>query len=368
MLVLLEEDEMKTTLRKGPWSIVVLLIALALIAAACSSDSSDETTTTAGAATTTTADTGTTTTAASGDTTTTTAASRIFDTGYGEPVEILEVPQATYVWGIQGMENLAVIGVEPVAFSNRFEAVTPWMGVTWPDAVALGQPPAVENLVVLQPDLLISDEGNDVVAITDLAPLLTLRANSYQDTIDQLLLMGQVYGKEAEAEAFVADFDAKLAETQAQIAGETDAPRVMVVYPGVEPGVLGMWLDSSFIGSLLEALGADVALKLDELTDADTAGDNADRATSFGLVQLGLEKVIELDPDAIFVLGSPPEDLIAELEGNAAWNTISAVQNDAVYGFDRDLWSRSRGPLAMSLILEQARYQLYPDVFPPPSS
>lgn len=357
---------MTTRLKGQRWSVLVLLIALALVASACGDDAGDETTTTAAESTTTAA--GATTTAAPDETTTTETMSRIFDTGYGEPVEIAEVPTATYVWGIQGMESLAVLGVEPVAFSNRFEAVTDWMGVTWTDAVPLGQPPAVENLVVLQPDLLISDEGNDVVAITDLAPLLTIRANSYQDTLDQLAVMGEVYGKSAEAEAFIADFETRLAETQAQIAGETEAPRVMVVYPGIEPGVLGMWLDTSFIGTLLEALGADMVLELDGLSDADTAGDNANRATSFGLVQLGLEKVIELDPDAIFVLGTPPEDLIAELEGNSAWNTLTAVQNEAVYGFDRDLWSRSRGPIAMGLILDQARYQLYPDVFPPPSS
>jgi iron complex transport system substrate-binding protein len=266
------------------------------------------------------------------------------------------------------MESLAVIGVEPAAYSNRFGAVPAWFGVEWPNAVALGQPPAVENLVVLQPDLLISDEGNDVATISNLAPLLTLRANSYQDTIDQLRIIGQVFGNVADADAFIADFEAKLAATQAQIDTGDNPPRIMIVYPGVEPGVLGMWLDSSFIGSLMEALGVDMALKLEELTGEDTAGDNGNRATSFGLVQLGLEKVIDLDPDGLFVLGSPAEDLIAELEGISAWNTITAVKEGNVYGFDRDLWSRSRGPIAMGLILEQARYALYPDVFDPPAN
>ena len=344
-------------------SVFSLVLVLALVVAACGGTGAEDSTTTSPASEET-----TTTTAAPDTTTTTEAMSRIFDTGYGEPVEIPEIPQATYVWGVQGMESLAVIGVEPVAYSNRFEAVPPWFGIDWPNAVALGQPPAVENLVALQPDLLISDEGNDIVTIEELAPILTLRANSYQDTIDQLRIIGQVYGNEEAAEAFIADFEAKLAETQAQIDTGGEAPRIMIVYPGVEPGVLGMWLDSSFIGSLLEALGADMALKLDELAGDDLAGDNANRATSFGLVQLGLEKIIDVDPDALFVLGSPPEDLIAELEGIAAWDTITAVQNGEVYGFDRDLWSRSRGPIAMGLILEEARYALYPDVFDPPST
>lgn len=353
---------MVTKLRHRGRSVFSFIVVMSLVVAACGGDGAEESTTTE-------APPETTTTAAAPETTTTTEPeSRVFDTGYGDPVEILEVPQATYVWGVQGMESLAVIGVEPVAYSNRFEAVPDWFGVDWPTAVALGQPPAVENLVALQPDLMISDEGNDIVTIAELAPILTLRANSYQDTIDQLRIIGQIYGNVEAADAFIADFEAKLAETQSQIDTSGEPPRIMIVYPGVEPGVLGMWLDSSFIGSLLEALGTDMALKLDELGGDDLAGDNENRATSFGLVQLGLEKIIDVDPDALFVLGSPAEDLITELEGIAAWSTITAVQNGQVYGFDRDLWSRSRGPIAMGLILEEARYALYPDVFDPPST
>ena len=355
------------TLGRARW--FALALTLAMIAAACGGDA-DETTTTQATQETTTTQAGedTTTTQAPDETTTTEAMSQVYDTGYGEPVEITGVPQRTYVWGVQGMESLAVVGVEPVAYSNRFEAVPPWFEVTWNEAQALGQPPAVENLVALQPDLLISDEGNDIVAISDLAPLLTLRANSFQDTIDQLRIIGDIYGNRAAADAFIAEFEANLAETQAQIDTGGEPPRIMIVYPGVEPGVLGMWLDSSFIGSLLEALGTDVALKLEELTGDDLAGDNENRATSFGLVQLGLEKIIDVDPDALFVLGSPAEDFINELAGTAAWGTLRAVQEGAVYGFDRDLWSRSRGPLAMGLIIEEARYALYPDVFDAPGS
>ncbi len=135
-----------------------------------------------------------------------------------------------------------------------------------------------------------------------------------------------------------------------------------MVYPGVEPGILGMWLDNSFIGTSVSALGMDYALKQSDLTPTDLEGTNGDRASSLGLVQLGLEKLVSVNPDTLFVLGT--QDFIDSLAANPAWASINAVKNDRVYLFDRDLWSRDRGPLAAKLVLEQARHALYPEIFP----
>jgi len=180
--------------------------------------------------------------------------------------------------------------------------------------------------------------------------------------MSQLLTVGQMLGKEAEAKAFSEAFYAELADTQAQIAAAGGDPvTVMVVYPGAEPGVLGMWLDTSFTGSLVSALGTEYALTGATLGVADLGGVNAEYSVRYGLVQLGLEKVLELDPDVLFVLGT--DDFVTELSGNPAWAALTAVQNGAVHVFDRDLWSRSRGPLAAKIMLEEGRAALYPDIF-----
>lgn len=283
------------------------------------------------------------------------------DAGYGA-ITLDAMPTSVFAWGYQPVDELAVLGYEPAGFVTRVEQVPAYLNTSWPDALALGEPPSLEQVVALAPDLIISDNSNDNAALDGVgAPILKIRANEYLQAFDELILIGRILGLEEVAQQYTDEFKAELADTQAKIAAEPSVS-VMIVYPGVEPGVLGMWLDSSFIGTLIADLGTEYALKLDELAGTDLEGDNANRATSFGLVQLGLEKVVQIDPDVVFVLGT--DDFVASLAENPAWATLSAVAADRVFVFDRDLWSRDRGPAAARLIIEQARAALYPDVFP----
>jgi iron complex transport system substrate-binding protein len=286
---------------------------------------------------------------------------RTFDAGSGS-VTITGIPERPYAWGFELIDILSVLGVEPAGYTSRGGGVVPdYLGVTWPNAQQLGEPPALEQVVALDPDIILSDASNDNAVVEDIAPLLPVRANSYQDALDQLALIGEIFGKEQEAQDFIDMFNQELEDTQAQIADQPELSS-MVVYPGAEPGVLGMWLDSSFTGSLIDALGTDYALKLDELSGTDLEGDNEGRANDLGLVQLGLEKVVQLDPDVIFVLGD--EQFLTDLGQNAAWSSLTAVTGERVYLFDRDKWSRARGPVAALAMIKEARNALYPDIFP----
>lgn len=283
-----------------------------------------------------------------------------FDAGFGE-VTLEVVPERPFAWGFQEVDTLAVLGVEPIGLTTRGDAIPAYLEVNWPDAQILGEPPSLELVVALRPDIIIADESNEVDPMADVAPIFRMRANSYQEAMDQLLIVGRMFGKEDVAQTFVDDFDAELAATQEALADE-EPVSAMVIYPGAEPGVLGMWLDSSFTGSLVEAIGAEYALTQSDLSGTDTEGDNAEFSERFGLVQLGLEKVIELDPDVLFLLGD--DEFVASLEANSAWATLSATENDRVYTYDRDLWSRARGPKAALIMVQQARNALFPELFP----
>lgn len=286
---------------------------------------------------------------------------RTFDAGSGS-VTITGIPERPYAWGFELIDILSVLGVEPAGYTSRGGGEVPdYLGVTWSNAQQLGEPPALEQVVALDPDIILSDASNDNTVVEDIAPLLPVRANSYQDALDQLALIGEIFGKEQEAQDFIDMFNQELEDTQAQIADQPELS-AMVVYPGAEPGVLGMWLDNSFTGSLIAALGTDYALKVEELSGTDLEGDNQSRATDLGLVQLGLEKVVQLDPDVIFVLGD--EQFLVDLGQNAAWSSLAAVTGERIYLFDRDKWSRARGPVAALAMIKEARNALYPDIFP----
>ena len=285
---------------------------------------------------------------------------RTFDAGYG-PTIIDGIPERVYAWGLQPAETLSVLGIEPVGYTTRGDSPMPfWFETDWTETTPLAQPPALELVVALEPDLILSNESNDVAAMRDLSPVLRMRANSYGQSMSQLLTVSQIFGLEDVAQEFINDFYAELNETNEAIAGR-DPVSVMVVYPGIEPGNLGMWLDTSFTGSLVTALGSEYALTGATLAVSDLGGRNLEFSTRYGIVQLGLEKVVELDPDVLFVLG--PESFLSDLGDFPVWSTLTAVANDEVHLFDRDLWSRSRGPLAAQIMLREAREALYPDLF-----
>jgi iron complex transport system substrate-binding protein len=284
------------------------------------------------------------------------------DAGSGA-ITLDAAPQRIYAWGFQPTDELATLGVVPVGFTAR-GGMPPYLGVSWPDAAALGEPPSLEEVVALNPDLIISDSSNDNTSIESVGvPILQIRANSIKDAFDQLAIIGQITGTADKAAAFTDEYNTLLSDTQAKI-GAQPPVSTMIVYPGVEPGILGMWLDNSFIGTLVSSLGTNYALKQADLSGTDLEGTNADRASSLGLVQLGLEKLIQVNPDTLFVLGT--QDFVDSLAGNPAWASLNAVKNKRVYLFDRNLWSRDRGPTAALLVVKQARNALYPDIFPAP--
>ena len=291
---------------------------------------------------------------------TTVIGQRTFDVGYG-PTTIDGIPQRVYTWGLQQTETLSVLGIEPVGYTTRGDSPMPfWFNTEWTETTPLAQPPALELVVALEPDFILSNESNDVSAMRDVAPVLRMRANSYGESMSQLRTVGEIFGLEDVAQAFIDGFYEELNETIEAIEGR-DPVSVMVVYPGLEPGILGIWMDTSFTGSLVNALGTEYALTGRTLTVGDLGGRNLEFSTRYGLVQLGLEKLIELDPEVLFVLGT--ESFLADLGDNAVWSAISAVANGEVHLFDRDLWSRSRGPLAALIMLREARAALYPDLF-----
>ena len=254
-----------------------------------------------------------------------------------------------------------MLGIEPVAYTTVGDSPMPfWFETDWMETTPLAQPPALELVVALEPDFILSNESNDVAAMRDVSPVLRIRANSFGQSLSQLLTVGQIFGLEDVAQEFINGFYAELNETTEAIAGR-DPVSVMVVYPGLEPGNLGMWLDTSFAGSLVTALGTEYALTGATLAVADLGGRNLEFSTRYGLVRLGLEKLVELDPDVLFVLGT--ESFLSDLGDFPVWSTLTAVANEQVHLFDRDLWSRSRGPLAALIMLREARAALYPDLF-----
>ena len=120
----------------------------------------------------------------------------------------------------------------------------------------------------------------------------------------------------------------------------------------VTPKSFTVHSNQSFVGSFLEALGRKNALS--------PRGDQTQ-------YELSLEGLVALNPQTLVLFTAPDETPITqEWKKNPLWQKLSAVQRGRVYVFDRDNWTRGRGPLALKLMVAQAiESRLLPDTAPP---
>jgi iron complex transport system substrate-binding protein len=169
--------------------------------------------------------------------------------------------------------------------------------------------PSYETLARLEPVLILCEvtkqapqEELAAIAPTEMLPWLTV-----EDMIAAVLRIGEVLG-EREAAAAVAE----RVRTKLAVEAPADGPRVLLAMAH-QPGQLSeCWFirDNSIHGSALRAAGAR----------------NAVPGPIEGVPRLSLERVIELDPEAILIL-SPDSDLSPEARRAMVedWRRISPL-------------------------------------------
>lgn len=103
------------------------------------------------------------------------------------------------------------------------------------------------------------------------------------------------------------------------------------------------WNDKSFLASLLTEVNVDYAYK------------EAGNKDYIDFKEVSIENILDVDPDQIIVFKDPGKNIIEYLSKNPVWKSLRAVKNNHVIEVDRDIWSRSRGPLAAETIVKEMR-------------
>nr|WP_121188656.1 ABC transporter substrate-binding protein [Nocardiopsis sp. Huas11] len=191
-----------------------------------------------------------------------------------------------------------------------------------------GFTPNVEAIVEYDPDLVLlarssedtapqlEDVGVPVVVLDDAATL--------EDAYAQMRMLGEATGNaesaDAEAERVQAEFDA-VVESVREDVGEVD----LTFYQELDDSLYSA-TSGTFVGQIYQAFG------LENIADA------ADGADS-GYPQLSPEYVVDENPDLIF-LSYGDEETLASVGERPAFDTVTAVEDDAVYLLDADISSR----------------------------
>ncbi|MEM7343885.1 MAG: ABC transporter substrate-binding protein [Chloroflexota bacterium] len=253
------------------------------------------------------------------------------------------IPERIVVLEYSFADNLGTLGVAPVGYAvdappDYVLTLTEDLGA---EAVGTRKEPNLEAIVGLNPDFIIADlRRHEAIydQLSAIAPTVIFNSlrGSYQDQLDTFGKIAQALGKEDEAATLLDEYQTRF-ET---VAAETSSDAGDFVI-----GVL--WADGytahsneSFMGSFLEDLGRTNALTPRE-----------------GETQylLDIEGLASVNPSSIVIMCAPGDQAVLdEWEAQPVWQAFDAVQNDRVYFFDRNLWSKGRGLIAFDTILDDA--------------
>lgn len=150
-----------------------------------------------------------------------------------------------------------------------------------------------------------------------------LPTDSYEDLKLSFKVLGTYFGKEKEMNEIMQKIVAREQQLEKQAVGK-ELPSIMLVI-GTADSFMVM-NDKSYLGSLVERLGADNIATSILKTDSTYS-------------TLNLEEIVVADPDMIFVLasgdhGANEDKFKQEITKNSAWTQLSAYKNDKIHLLD----------------------------------
>lgn len=181
-----------------------------------------------------------------------------------------------------------------------------------------------EEVMALEPDLIVTYAKEDFNKFSKIAPVLVL-PESGMTPLERIKIIGEATGRLAEAEAAVATFEAKLASAKKNLPGSAFEGKTFSITEDWGSGSYGVYYyDTGSRGGMLvyEYLGLAKPPKLEKLI-ADT-GKGSD----------GLSYEVASDYFGDYMIWFRPfnakEDVPSEYEKTEMWKTIPAVREGRV--------------------------------------
>ena len=208
---------------------------------------------------------------------------------------------------------------------------------------------SAESIIVLNPDLVIGAMSVQLPLIENLATTqyaaMMINPQTYDDVINDIILIGEATGQIEQAELIVANMQNKTEEI-AQKTQDLNKPRVYIEY--AFNGGFQSFGSGSFADELIKKAG----------------GSNIFTNSISAYVAASSEEVIVNDPEIIIIASGAMSEacgLTPEIiENRPGWNNISAVKNDQIYEIDERLLLPG---VAMEEGLETLVAILHPEIF-----
>ncbi len=206
-----------------------------------------------------------------------------------------------------------------------------------------------EAIVALQPDLVLAASitaPEQVQALENLGLTIYLlpNPNDFESFYQNLVTVGELTGRQAEAAELVAKLEARVTAVEEKTQG-VDRLRVFYEADGTDPTAPWTTGSGTFQSVLIDlAGGTNVAAEV----------------TNWG--QFSLEQLVAVDPQVIvFATGSFIPTTADSLAARPGWGGLSAVAEGRVYPLDTN-WVDRPGPRLVEALEAMARF-IHPELF-----
>ncbi|UQZ81546.1 Fe(3+)-citrate-binding protein YfmC precursor [Paenibacillus konkukensis] len=273
----------------------------------------------------------------------------------GKQVVLHKKPERIVVLNPEYLDLLYSVGGQAVGRTDTPD-IQPPKGAE--QAVSVGQlsSPSLEQLVALKPDLVIGHPQfhsslQEALAASGI-PLALMRLNSYEDIIRQTQLMGKLAGTEPHATELLAALDGRLQQLLFKRPAETKTFAMMNVTP------------ASISLQRSDTTGLEIAklLKLTNVAETLTPSQKSPTTTPYSL-----EKLVELDPDYIFIVIHGSKDtgerkIKSDLQSNPAWSSLRAVKEGRMIIAPSSLFLTNPGLKLDESVLYMGKL-VYPEIY-----
>ena len=239
---------------------------------------------------------------------------------YVLPAEVNNIVAAS----LESMEDAAILGVKPVGVLSIADAIPTYLAEELEGASLVGDKfaPNNEAILTLDPDVILGSSKHGEEVVTSLNKIQTMIPYSHVSTNwkENLLLLGQLSGKEADANTIINDYEIKASEAKEQLSEKFKDKTVLVIR--MRQGSMNVYPENIYLNPVLYE---DLGLAVPEVV-----------AKAEAQSELALEGLAEINPDYIFLQYETTENkdnptALDELLENPIFKSIEAAKNGHVF-------------------------------------
>lgn len=199
--------------------------------------------------------------------------------------------------------------------------------------------PNLEAILQLEPDLILSNKGRHekiYQQLSDIAPTVFAERTGVVWK-ENLELYAQALNRTAEAEQLKEAYAQRIQEFQDAMGDRIATTSVSILR--TLPEATRLYQKGSFIGTILEDIGF--------------ARPESQQQTEETFVEVGYERIIDMDGDVIFVTYYGDRESLDLLQEQAQWKELQAVKDGQVFEVKDDVWMSGIGMSGAQAILDQ---------------